>query len=349
MTAGSYCRKGGLAVIRAHRGVTHRGDLPERHHDRQMVLVDLDLIACHHSDRADQGTPVRDEEADRFAGGLELAEPRLEAARPAHLLVTGRRVRLQSPGGAVEGEDHLILGSVQGQVVGPGMDDVTGEGLGSELGPDPLPAVHPLQCEVGHPLTASAQQLGEALVLRGFRDHLPAGISKHYSPARGQDSLVVPCLFALSTFTSAPWLFSRLLGIRSQSWIRFHTSMMLCGMLRRGGSGRTSTSKLHTSLPRQWKQSRLLSVVCLDSRARARSSQMVLARRWWPTEPSDTFPPVSGKERNGHSRTFRDERGINTVELMSNTALAVAGLVVIWGTLSALGIDVLGWLRNIFG
>ena len=46
---------------------------------------------------------------------------------------------------------------------------------------------------------------------------------------------------------------------------------------------------------------------------------------------------------------WEDERGLNTVELMSNTALAVAGLVVVWGTLSALGIDVLGWLRNVFG
>ena len=41
-----------------------------------------------------------------------------------------------------------------------------------------------------------------------------------------------------------------------------------------------------------------------------------------------------------------DDRGLNTAELMSNTALAIAALVVIWGTLSALGIDVLGWIRS---
>lgn len=41
-----------------------------------------------------------------------------------------------------------------------------------------------------------------------------------------------------------------------------------------------------------------------------------------------------------------DDRGLNTAEMMSNTALAIAALVVTWGTLSALGIDVLGWIRN---
>lgn len=41
-----------------------------------------------------------------------------------------------------------------------------------------------------------------------------------------------------------------------------------------------------------------------------------------------------------------DDRGLNTAELMSNTALAIAALVVIWGTLSALGVDVLGWIRT---
>ncbi len=41
----------------------------------------------------------------------------------------------------------------------------------------------------------------------------------------------------------------------------------------------------------------------------------------------------------------KDDRGLNTAELMGNAALAIAALVVIWGALQALGIDVVGWIR----
>ena len=41
-----------------------------------------------------------------------------------------------------------------------------------------------------------------------------------------------------------------------------------------------------------------------------------------------------------------DERGLNTAELMGNAALAIAALVVIWGALQALGVDIVGWIRT---
>lgn len=41
-----------------------------------------------------------------------------------------------------------------------------------------------------------------------------------------------------------------------------------------------------------------------------------------------------------------DERGLNTAELMGNAALAIAALVVIWGALQALGVDIVGWIRG---
>lgn len=47
------------------------------------------------------------------------------------------------------------------------------------------------------------------------------------------------------------------------------------------------------------------------------------------------------------SRAMRtDDRGLNTAELMGNAALAIAALVVIWGALQALGLDVVGWIRG---
>ena len=41
-----------------------------------------------------------------------------------------------------------------------------------------------------------------------------------------------------------------------------------------------------------------------------------------------------------------DDRGLNTAELMGNAALAIAALVVIWGALQALGVDIVGWMRG---
>lgn len=42
----------------------------------------------------------------------------------------------------------------------------------------------------------------------------------------------------------------------------------------------------------------------------------------------------------------RDERGLNTAELMGNAALAIGALVVIWAALQALGIDIVNWIRG---
>ena len=41
-----------------------------------------------------------------------------------------------------------------------------------------------------------------------------------------------------------------------------------------------------------------------------------------------------------------DDRGLNTAELMGNAALAIAALVVIWGALQTLGVDIVGWIRG---
>ena len=41
-----------------------------------------------------------------------------------------------------------------------------------------------------------------------------------------------------------------------------------------------------------------------------------------------------------------DETGLTTAELMGNAALAIAALVVIWGALQALGMDIVSWMRT---
>lgn len=43
---------------------------------------------------------------------------------------------------------------------------------------------------------------------------------------------------------------------------------------------------------------------------------------------------------------FRREEGLSTAELLGNAALAIAALVVIWGLLQALGVDVVNWIRT---
>lgn len=45
------------------------------------------------------------------------------------------------------------------------------------------------------------------------------------------------------------------------------------------------------------------------------------------------------------SRLAADE-GLSTAELLGNAALAIAALVVIWGLLQALGVDVIDWIRT---
>lgn len=40
------------------------------------------------------------------------------------------------------------------------------------------------------------------------------------------------------------------------------------------------------------------------------------------------------------------DRGLNTAELMGNAALAIAALVVIWGALQVLGVDIVDWIRG---
>lgn len=45
-------------------------------------------------------------------------------------------------------------------------------------------------------------------------------------------------------------------------------------------------------------------------------------------------------------KAHRDERGLNTAELMGNAALAIGALVVIWAALQVLGVDVVNWIRS---
>ena len=45
-------------------------------------------------------------------------------------------------------------------------------------------------------------------------------------------------------------------------------------------------------------------------------------------------------------RIRRDESGMTTAELLGNAALGVLALVVIWGLLQALGVDIVNMLRD---
>ena len=45
-------------------------------------------------------------------------------------------------------------------------------------------------------------------------------------------------------------------------------------------------------------------------------------------------------------RSIRDEAGMTTAELLGNAALGVLALVVIWGLLQALGVDIVNSLRD---
>lgn len=42
----------------------------------------------------------------------------------------------------------------------------------------------------------------------------------------------------------------------------------------------------------------------------------------------------------------KDERGLNTAELLGNAALAILALIAIWAALQALGLDIVAWIRT---
>lgn len=42
----------------------------------------------------------------------------------------------------------------------------------------------------------------------------------------------------------------------------------------------------------------------------------------------------------------RDERGLNTAELLGNAALAIIALLAIWAALEAAGVNIIGWIED---
>ncbi len=45
-------------------------------------------------------------------------------------------------------------------------------------------------------------------------------------------------------------------------------------------------------------------------------------------------------------RIIDEEDGLSTAELLGNAALAIGALVIIWGLLQALGVDIVNWIRE---
>ncbi|NNC92078.1 MAG: hypothetical protein HKN80_06265 [Acidimicrobiia bacterium] len=45
-------------------------------------------------------------------------------------------------------------------------------------------------------------------------------------------------------------------------------------------------------------------------------------------------------------RVIEEEDGLSTAELLGNAALAIGALVIIWGLLQALGVDIVTWIRE---
>lgn len=48
-------------------------------------------------------------------------------------------------------------------------------------------------------------------------------------------------------------------------------------------------------------------------------------------------------------RRPRDEAGMTTAELLANAALGVGALVLVWGLMRVIGVDMLSWMRTQIG
>lgn len=72
-----------------------------------------------------------------------------------------------------------------------------------------------------------------------------------------------------------------------------------------------------------------------------------------PTHPHEPYPDKESTVRHlNHSiatlgrRLREEESGFSTAELLGNAALGVVALVVIWGLLQALGVDLVAMIRD---
>lgn len=53
-----------------------------------------------------------------------------------------------------------------------------------------------------------------------------------------------------------------------------------------------------------------------------------------------------GFVESSKQRIIEGEDGLSTAELLGNAALAIGALVIIWGLLQALGVDIVNWIRE---
>ena len=53
-----------------------------------------------------------------------------------------------------------------------------------------------------------------------------------------------------------------------------------------------------------------------------------------------------GFVKSTRQRIIDEEDGLSTAELLGNAALAIGALVIIWGLLQALGVDIVNWIRE---
>ena len=53
-----------------------------------------------------------------------------------------------------------------------------------------------------------------------------------------------------------------------------------------------------------------------------------------------------GFVKSTKQRIIDEEDGLSTAELLGNAALAIGALVIIWGLLQALGVDIVNWIRE---
>lgn len=58
------------------------------------------------------------------------------------------------------------------------------------------------------------------------------------------------------------------------------------------------------------------------------------------------FVTLLGFVESTRQRVVDEEAGLSTAELLGNAALAIGALVIIWGLLQALGVDIVNWIRE---
>ena len=151
----------------------HERYLADRDDDRVPVLGQFDVIGGHDIDRPDDGPPIANDNAHRLRCSRDFGESGPEGEFVAALLMPTRLASFDCPNRRIEDYLNHVVAPIDAGEVRAGVNDATGESVGSHLSPHALSAVNKFEDSPGKVQPPPSKQLGELFVLGSVFQPLP--------------------------------------------------------------------------------------------------------------------------------------------------------------------------------